>query len=131
MEGLIIRKIDPASKEDLRGPTYEWCKGLNGLQVTIYKRKKGSLSGTHYHKGNDPSKNPERFFLVEGQLLLKALNRQGQQLEEVIKAGTEFLIYPNILHSMKALTNIIFLEYRTTVFDKSNSDTYSAETYLI
>ncbi len=125
LPGLHINQIPPADPHDPRGPTYEWCKHRTGLQVTIYKRKAGTLAGNHYHKGDDPSKNPEYFFLIEGKLKLTASSSHNtHQCEEIIEGGTELIIGPHISHSMEALTDIIFIEYRSTVFDKNNPDTY-------
>ena len=64
MEGIQINRIISSDFADPRGPTYEWCKGLLGQQVTIFYRNAGIIAGNHYHKGNDPSKNPEFFFLL-------------------------------------------------------------------
>ena len=36
---------------------------------------------------------------------------------------------PKILHSLKAITDIIFIEYRSTIYEKQNPDTYPGETY--
>ena len=128
-KGIIINKIPPINPNDARGPTYEWCKGLPGLQTSIYIRNPGFVCGNHYHKGHDPSKNPERFFLIEGEAILVATNPENQVLEEIVEDGTELLIYPNILHKLQPTTRIYFLEYRSTPFDSQNSDTYPAETY--
>ncbi len=122
--GLKINTIAPADPYDPRGPTYEWCKNRSGKQVTIYKRKAGTIAGNHFHQGKDPSRNPEYFFLIDGKLKLIAFT-DSHHCEEIIESGTELIIGPNIKHSMEALTDIIFIEYRETVFDKDNPDTYT------
>ena len=128
-KGIIINKILPINSNDEKGFTYEWCKGLPGLQTSIYIRNPTFLCGNHYHKGKDPSKNPERFFLIEGKTLLLAKNPANQMLEEIIEGGTELIIYPNVLHELRPTTKIYFIEYRSTPFNKENPDTYPAETY--
>ncbi|MEK6945408.1 MAG: hypothetical protein AABW63_01305 [Nanoarchaeota archaeon] len=130
MEGVNISGIYPADLNDPRGMTYEWCKGILGLQLTVFERKKGTVFGGHYHKGLDPSKNPERLFLIKGQLKLLAHNGMiDSSLEETVNEGEELLIFPGIIHSFHSLTDIIILEYRSTIFDRNNSDTFSPETY--
>ena len=57
-KGIQINKKNPININDLRGQTYEWCKGIPGLQISIYIRPPNFPSGNHYHKGKDPSKNP-------------------------------------------------------------------------
>jgi hypothetical protein len=128
IKSVKIRKLDPVSMQ--KGPTYEWCKGIPGKQITIYERKRGTEFGNHYHTGKDPSKNPERFLLLKGKALLKAYNGFiDERIEEVVDEYTEVLIYPGVFHSMRALTDVLFIEYRSTVYDSSNSDTFPAETY--
>jgi len=128
-EGVKITKLEPASL-DARGSVYEWCKGQKGLQVSVFKREKGMPFANHYHKGEDPSKNPEKFFVVSGKVKLMAYNGvTNKSLEAVVDCGTEILIFPDILHTFEALTDVIFLEYRSTPFDKDNPDSYPAETY--
>lgn len=129
-KGIIIRKIAPVDPNDLRGPTFEWCKGQPGLQISVFERKAGVSFGGHYHKGEDKSKNPERFFLIKGKEKVIAENGlKNQKLDISIEGPTEIIISPNILHTFKAITDVIFLEYRETTFDKSKPDTYPADTY--
>lgn len=134
MQGLRISKIPPAKADDPRGPTYEW-KFYNGenRQVTICVRKAGSIS-THYHKGFDKSKNPERLFLVSGKIKITfspvsdpSLLKGVKIIEEVIvEAGREISIEPLLIHKTEVLEDCIILEYRVTHFHPRNTDTFSA-----
>ncbi len=127
-QGITITKVSPIITE--KGLVYEWSKGIPGLQVSIYKRKKGIISGNHFHKGDDPAKNPERFFLIQGKMHLKARNKQGQVMGEVIEEGTELIINPWVFHALEALTKVIFVEYRSTVFNRQKPDTYSEKDFV-
>ncbi|MBI4440802.1 hypothetical protein HY639_01415 [Candidatus Woesearchaeota archaeon] len=127
---VSIRKVEPVNPLDERGPTYEWCRGIPGRQISIYLRKQGASFGAHFHTGSDPSKNPELFFLISGKMHCHFLDKRiNESLECVVEGGTELLIVPLILHSMKALTDVVFVEYRVTEFDKSHTDTYPASQY--
>ncbi len=128
IEGVSVKKIRPVNPKDKKGPTYEWCKSIQGLQVSIYHRPKGKIFGEHYHKGIDPSKNPERFFVVAGKARLRAYNGT-QRMSRVIEEGTEVLIWPYVYHSYEALTDFYFIEYRSTIYDKENSDSFDEESY--
>ncbi len=128
IESVVIRKIQQVNPRDRRGPTYEWCKSTPGMQVSIYHRRTGSVFGEHYHKGIDPSKNPERFFVVAGKARLRAYNGR-RRLNVVIREGTEVLISPYVYHSYEALTDFYFIEYRSTVFDRKNEDSFDEESY--
>ena len=128
-EGIKIKKYIPVDPKDPKGVTYDWCKGETGLQVTICKRKKGIIFGNHYHKGEDPSKNPEKIFLINGKVRMKAENKLGQRFDIIIEEDCEIIIQPNVLHIFEALTDVAFIEYRSTVYDKEKPDTYPANTY--
>lgn len=128
-QGITITKVAPIITE--KGPTYEWSKGVPGLQITLYQRKKGKISGNHFHKGDDPSKNPERFFLIQGRMRLQARNRQGQVMNVIIEEGTELLINSWVFHALEALTDVVFVEYRSTVFNRQKPDTYSEKDFVV
>lgn len=128
-KGITITPFSPVDAKDPKGPTYEWCKGLPGLQVTICKRHKGIMYGNHFHTGKDPSKNPERFFIISGKTKLKARNKQNQTFECIISENTEVLIEPYIFHTFEALTDVVFIEYRSTVYDRKHPDAYSEEEF--
>jgi hypothetical protein len=124
MDGITITALTPVNPGDSRGPTYECWKGLEGRQVSVYVRRQGVRFGMHYHTGSDPSKAPERFFLVTGKVKLTAENPEGERLETIIEAGTALEIGPMVKHAMEALTNVAFIEYRRTPFDRDAPDTF-------
>jgi oxalate decarboxylase/phosphoglucose isomerase-like protein (cupin superfamily) len=132
MVEVKITRVEQANLNDPRGPIYEWCKGLPGMQLTIYERKKGISLGNHYHKGEDPSKNPEILFLAKGEFKLVAYDKQGRRFEADVQEGQEIKISPYVLHALKTLTDIILLEYRSNIFNKEKPDTYlsSLEDFL-
>lgn len=133
MAEVKITRVEQANLNDARGPVYEWCKGLLGRQLTIYERKKGVSLGSHYHKGEDSSKSPEMLFLAKGEFKLVAYDKQGQRFEANVQEGQEIKIFPYVLHTLETLTDIILLEYRSTVFNKEKPDTYlsSLEDFLL
>jgi hypothetical protein len=122
MKGIQINKLKEIT--DSKGIVIEWCKDLPGKQVTIYHRKAGITFGEHFHKGEDPSKNPERFFLIKGKLKLSATNKNQEKFEEIIEENTEIIISPYVFHKMEAITDVSFIEYRSTVFNPQMSDTF-------
>jgi len=122
MNGVIIRKVTAIKNE--RGTTIEWCKGMSGKQVTIYTRKSGQEFADHYHTGADISKNPERFFLITGNVSFHCEDMNTKESASfILTSGMELLIDPYIYHKAKALEDSIFLEYRMTEFDSNHSDT--------
>lgn len=132
MDNIKIECLLPVDFKDQRGPTREW-KFPDGRQITIFERKKGTKFGMHFHRGEDPSKNPEQFYLVSGKISAKFLYQsyQGKKIftaeECVIKAGSTLTIYPFVYHEMNALEDCVFIEYRITHFDKEKPDTYNID----
>jgi len=67
---------------------------------------------------------------VEGEIIFNALNGlTGETLEERITKGTEIIIQSGILHSMKIIKPTIYIEYRSTIFNPQQPDTYDVSTY--
>ncbi|KKS38929.1 MAG: hypothetical protein UV01_C0001G0005 [Parcubacteria group bacterium GW2011_GWA2_42_14] len=143
MNGVKIERLNPADPWDRRGLTTEW-KFENGSQITVFERKKGIKFGGHYHAGGDPSKNPEKFYLVKGRvrakfLVLETLRVCGKSAvlvpkdkdkvgeEYILTAGNTLTIWPYVYHEMEALEDCIFIEYRVTHFNREKPDTYPVQ----
>ena len=80
--------------------------------ISILKRKKGTVSGHHYHQGRSKAKNPEIFVLLSGKIELYVediKNRENQTI--IIEENTRFEIPPYIYHEVKALEEFIALEF--------------------
>lgn len=121
---LEINKIEPVY-EDERGYIAEAFRGERGKQITVLYREAGSISGNHYHKGEDPSKDPERFLIIKGKLKLHAEDLEGETIaDEIVDELTEIKVPANIRHIFEALEDTWFIEYRKTLFDEKNPDTY-------
>ncbi len=122
-----VRKIKQADSSDKRGPTYEW-RFPNGEAITFIVRKKGTKFGKHFHPGRDPSKNPEKLFLVCGEVEVSysALSEQDNPKKLILEAGDQFTIYPRVIHSFVALTDVVIAEKRETYFNPLLPDTVPA-----
>jgi dTDP-4-dehydrorhamnose 3,5-epimerase-like enzyme len=124
MQGIKITHLDPIKPNDPRGDTYEVFKGSPGRQVTALTRKQGQSFAGHFHPGKDKSKDPEMFFLISGEIELSAYDgRTGEEITTVLKAGDRLDIGAGVWHDMKALNDVVFIEYRETVFDPEHEDT--------
>ncbi|PIR74169.1 MAG: hypothetical protein COU35_03875 [Candidatus Magasanikbacteria bacterium CG10_big_fil_rev_8_21_14_0_10_47_10] len=129
MKGITITKGVSNSPSDDRGDVFELFRNLPGKQVTLYTRKQGSTFANHFHTGIDPSKDPELFFLISGQIRLYAKNRKGEDLRQDIDPMSYVIIEKDVYHEMEALTDVIFIEYRATLFDPAKADSYSEADY--
>lgn len=127
LEGIVIRELKPVNHDD-KGLIYEWCKGVLGMQVSIFHRKKGGIFANHYHTGADPSKSPDRFFIVKGRARLSATDGE-KKMTTTVREGQEVLIDPYIYHTFVALTDFVFIEYRATTFDKAKPDAFDRKSF--
>lgn len=124
---LFYTKIlQPANLSNDRGRrTWEW-KISDGRQITVYSRRAGEVFGMHFHKGEDPSKNPERFLLLSGRVRVRFSSGKKKSVK-ILDANlnpVELIIYPNVLHEFTAETDCLYIEYRLTHFDPNSPDTY-------
>ncbi len=127
MAHYTIRKLRPANPKNPRGKrTWAW-KFRDGRQIPYYTRHKGEIFGGHFHKGEDPSKNPEYFLLLFGSFRITFMTRSGKILREVIDASRgpiEVVVYPNLYHTLKAIKDCGYIEYRVTHFNPKKPDTF-------
>lgn len=125
----MLAKIEKSSllKEDERGTAYDFSTRPSSYFIVLY-RKKGSMSGNHYHRGNMKSKCPEIFYLIQGEAELALRDRETKE-EQVIELerGTRVEISPNIYHAVKAKTDIILMEFIT---DKEDFKKYDSDTVM-
>tara|TARA_R110001592_G_scaffold219477_1_gene473651 strand:+ start:29618 stop:29986 length:369 start_codon:yes stop_codon:yes gene_type:complete len=104
------------------GSTHEF-EAIQSEGYLLATRKAGTLSGNHYHKGDSLAKNPESLVLVQGKVKLSVKSLEtGDKEERVIESPIIIRIKPKVLHSLEALTDIIFLEFNS--LDEHKADTY-------
>ena len=131
-DGFSIRRLPTANPSMPRGKhTWEW-KMREGTQVTALQRQKGEFFGNHFHKGADPSKNPERILLLVGVMKVEFLSRKGDYTEKVLDATNgpvELLVWPWHLHRFEGIEQCFYIEYRSTHFNPEAPDTYPAEDF--
>lgn len=122
MNGVKIIKHSP-KHSDGRGETFSYtadrnlASAKNGFkEILVVRRKKGAVSGQHYHKGTDPSRNPEIHYVISGKLklIVKDLST-GRSESHIIRLNTELRIGPNIYHKMEFLEDTVFLELHSEV----------------
>ena len=124
MKDVEIRKIESLSVDE-RGDITSW-RVDHPESILVIRRKKGTVSGNHYHKGEDIAKNPEIFFVLKGKINLKLKNiKTGEEKEMIIDGLTELTIYPYIVHKLEALEDTVFIESQKE--ESSYKDVYKHE----
>ena len=104
------------------GATYELDAILSeGYLLAI--RKKGSISGNHWHIGDSAAKNPENLLLISGSISLELKHIVSRETKEIELSGPKLIkIWPNVLHTVKAQTDLIFLEFNS--LEEHKKDTH-------
>lgn len=80
-------------------------------ELLLITRKKGTVSGEHFHQGKVREKNPETHILVSGKIELRCKDlKTKKEFHDKINAPALIEIFPNVWHKVTALTDVIFLE---------------------
>jgi oxalate decarboxylase/phosphoglucose isomerase-like protein (cupin superfamily) len=104
-------------KKDKRGTIYNFSTRESSYFIVLY-REKGSVSGNHYHKGTIKSKVPEIFYLASGEIELLVRDiKTGKEERHIVQEKTKIEIPPYIYHEVKALTDIILLDFNVSKED--------------
>jgi oxalate decarboxylase/phosphoglucose isomerase-like protein (cupin superfamily) len=132
-DGVTVRKLTPANPNNSRGMrTYEYHFS-SAIQCTTYYRNAGEEFGGHFHKGDDPSKDPEIFQLISGVMVFfltdKAGGKRTVHIDATDRTPVEVLISPFLLHSARAITDVVYIEFRSTRFDPLYSDIHPVEEF--
>lgn len=120
-----ITHVNPL-REDKRGLAYGFTLRESKYFVVL-NRKKGTISGKHYHKGTLKSKSPELFYLAKGKirLVVKSI-KTGKSEEHYVQENNIIEIPAMVYHEVHALTDIILLEFNTEYNDfKDETADYS------
>ena len=111
--------------------TWEWLLP-GGQQITFYLRLARENFAGHFHKGDDPSKNPELFVLLRGKMKFVFRDLEGNCASVTLDAATGpqcLTIQPWAFHDVVAETDVLYAEYRETRFNPDMPDTYPEEEF--
>ena len=107
-----------------RGSLAEFIKQKHIGQIFVSRTKPGITRGNHYHHTKT-----EKFFVVEGDGLIRMRAIEGGPIEEYSVSGSEYQVIdipPGLTHS---ITNVgtgemVTLFWSSEVFDPNRPDTY-------
>lgn len=120
MEGIKIESVNLIGSND-SGSTYELQK-LQPEGYLLAYRKKGSISGNHYHEGKSKGKSPEKLLLISGKANIYGKNiSTNEEFNKNVEAPVFIKISPMIIHTVTALTDISFIEFNS--LDEHKNDT--------
>lgn len=118
---IPIQKIG----EDQRGSTHIFDTDRTGEFIIAY-RKKGSLSGRHYHKGRSANKRPEKIIIMQGQATVNWIDvKSGEKGVAKAIAPAMVCIEPWTWHEVVADEDMIVFELNALA--DGQGDTFQLE----
>lgn len=110
MEGIKFEELDLLAEGE-RGQVFE-CENHNSAnRLTLITRKANTVSGAHLHAGLHPNKAPETGVLLSGTAEFYFRDSHGHEFRKTFDRPVRYKIANNIYHEVRAITDIIFLEF--------------------
>ncbi|HEV2484092.1 MAG TPA: NAD-dependent epimerase/dehydratase family protein [Terracidiphilus sp.] len=111
-------------KSDARGSLGEFAKQKHFGQIFVSRTKPGVTRGNHYHHTKT-----EKFFVVEGNGLIRMRAIRGGPVEEYSVSGSGYQVIdipPGFTHSITNVgaAEMVTLFWSSEMFDPSRPDTY-------
>ena len=89
-------------------------------QVNVYQVNKGAILGEHYHKVTH-----EYFYITKGSFLVAIRKIYSKEVtSRIVGKQGFFVILPEIIHTLEALTNGEFMTFLTEPYSKYKLDTF-------
>lgn len=109
MKGVKIINLDLVKSDD-RGSIFQF-QNRDSSKLLLVKRKKGTVSGGHYHTGENKLKDPETVIILDGkfEIVLKNVNTL-KEFKKTYDTPIMLKIDPFIYHEIRAITDIILLD---------------------
>lgn len=120
-ESVVIKEFKHIGSDD-RGLTKEFSLPRQQQGFIYITRKKGTLSGNHYHTGKTVATSPKTFILLGGEIELSYRPVNSEEKNTIaVSAPALIEVQPNIIHAVKALADIIMLECNSISDIKNDS----------
>lgn len=96
--------------------------GKPPIELPVFYRSKGANPEGHFHKGTDPSYDPQYIYVIKGSLEITCIDPNGDQKVLVLEERDMVVIPKMVYHKYLALEDTIFLEPRFEKYDINNVD---------
>jgi UDP-2-acetamido-2,6-beta-L-arabino-hexul-4-ose reductase len=111
-------------KADNRGSLAEFIKEKHFGQIFVSRTKPNATRGNHYHHTK-----VEKFFVVEGEGLIRMRAIEGGPVKEYLVKGSEYQVIdipPGFTHSITNVgsSEMVTLFWASELFDPDHPDTY-------
>ncbi len=110
MKGVNIVNLEKIHSDE-RGEIFSLKLLDTFSEIVFVRRRKGTVSGKHYHTGKDKSKNPERLIVVSGRIEAKFFDIKTEEYQKKILNSMDMIeVFPNVYHELKAVEEVVFIE---------------------
>lgn len=107
---ITIAQFDEIGR-DQRGVTAGFKLPRKQDDFIYITRNAGSLSGGTYHEGLNEGTNPKTFVLISGEIeFVYRVTTENERHSVNVQAPALIQVKPYVIHSVKAITDIIILE---------------------
>jgi UDP-2-acetamido-2,6-beta-L-arabino-hexul-4-ose reductase len=118
------REFKLVVRSDTRGSLAEFVKQPHFGQIFVSRTEPGVTRGNHFHQTKT-----ERFFVVEGEGLIRMRPVGGGPVEEYAVLGSDYRVIdipPGFTHSITNIgtAEMVTLFWSSEVFDPNRPDTY-------
>ena len=118
------RLVQLQIRADQRGELAEFVKSPHFGQIFVSRTKPGVTRGNHYHHTKT-----EKFFVVEGEAIIRMRPIDGSEVAEYRVRGEEFQVIdipPGYTHSIENVggSDMVTLFWASEIFDPDRPDTY-------
>lgn len=109
MKGVKIINLELVKSDD-RGSIFQF-QNRDSSKLLLVKRKKGTISGRHYHTGKNKMKDPETVIILDGkfEIVLKDV-KTLKEFKKTYDTPIMFKIDPFIYQEIRAVTDIVLLD---------------------
>lgn len=119
-----VRQHSLEIRSDVRGSLAEFVKQKHFGQIFVSRTKPGVTRGNHYHHTK-----AEKFFVVEGDGLIRMRAVEGGPIEEYSVSGSDYQVVdipPGFTHSITnvGVREMVTLFWSSEMFDPNLPDTY-------
>jgi quercetin dioxygenase-like cupin family protein len=113
-----MRKLAPyVAREDARGRLVGLLNEGTWEEFNYLETHAGHIRGNHYH-----ADTTEVFFILDGEIDIEILQKDGESIRDRLVAGDLLLIEPGETHTFHCLTHTRWINALSKRFDLENPD---------
>lgn len=127
---MFFKKIKLEDEGNFKGKVFNIdFAGLDIKQLAVFYREKGLKTDGHFHKGNNPSRDPEISYVLKGKMKISFEGLDGAKDEVILEEGEGLVLEKMVFHKYEILEDVIFIEPKA-VPEKELPDTFDHQEFI-